>query len=321
MFLIKNYLTIKISKTNGKKDVINFVNNITTNRICQTNDHAIFYTSLLNQFGRFLCDMFVHVFTNDNDSILIETDTKYADDLVVRFKKFDIMDEFEINIDRSLSSFFCPYELFVNSEYQSLLRDKLPNYNDKINFFVQDPRKNKFGFRYICANEQFAFCDSLFEFSYQRYCIYNMVPNSASDMQVEKSIILEYDFEAMNAISFGKGCYLGQELMAKIKHRGQVRKGLVLVKNLPDVYKDGDVISKSVFADSVVSISSAISNQDLKSAKVLSSSNIDNFLTLCSGSKFMNNDILDVNLIDKLSGTKISLLLGRAGVEDEESAI
>ncbi|KAJ8607019.1 hypothetical protein CTAYLR_006255 [Chrysophaeum taylorii] len=40
-------------------------------------------------------------------------------------------------------------------------------------------------------------------------------------------IPLECNLDAINAISFSKGCYLGQELTARAKHRGAVRKRLM----------------------------------------------------------------------------------------------
>lgn len=42
-----------------------------------------------------------------------------------------------------------------------------------------------------------------------------------------EAIPLEYNFVGLNAISFDKGCYVGQELIARTHHRGVIRKRLV----------------------------------------------------------------------------------------------
>jgi folate-binding protein YgfZ len=42
----------------------------------------------------------------------------------------------------------------------------------------------------------------------------------------EEALPLEYNLAGLNAISFKKGCYLGQELTARSHFRGQVRKPL-----------------------------------------------------------------------------------------------
>lgn len=38
---------------------------------------------------------------------------------------------------------------------------------------------------------------------------------------------LEYNLDALNAISYTKGCYVGQELVARTHHKGVVRKRLM----------------------------------------------------------------------------------------------
>lgn len=42
-----------------------------------------------------------------------------------------------------------------------------------------------------------------------------------------EAIPLEYNFVGLNAISFDKGCYVGQELIARTHHRGVIRKRLI----------------------------------------------------------------------------------------------
>jgi len=46
------------------------------------------------------------------------------------------------------------------------------------------------------------------------------------DLIPQQSIILEYGYNDIQAISWTKGCYMGQELMARTFHRGVVRKHL-----------------------------------------------------------------------------------------------
>ena len=42
-----------------------------------------------------------------------------------------------------------------------------------------------------------------------------------------EAIPLQYNFTGLNAISFDKGCYVGQELIARTHHRGVIRKRLL----------------------------------------------------------------------------------------------
>lgn len=55
------------------------------------------------------------------------------------------------------------------------------------------------------------------------------VPDGSRDLPVEKAILLENGLDELNAIDWDKGCYLGQELTARTRYRGLVRKRLMPV--------------------------------------------------------------------------------------------
>ncbi|PKI59557.1 hypothetical protein CRG98_020085 [Punica granatum] len=56
-----------------------------------------------------------------------------------------------------------------------------------------------------------------------------------------EAIPLEYNLEGLNAISFDKGCYVGQELIARTHHRGVIRKRLLPLKFLNETGKEVDL--------------------------------------------------------------------------------
>lgn len=55
------------------------------------------------------------------------------------------------------------------------------------------------------------------------------LPNGSRDMQPEHSVLLEAGFDELNGVSWSKGCYMGQELTARTKYRGLVKRRLVPV--------------------------------------------------------------------------------------------
>ena len=57
----------------------------------------------------------------------------------------------------------------------------------------------------------------------------NLVPESGRDLGPD-SYILEMGFERLNGVDFRKGCYVGQEVTARMKHKTELRKGLRLVE-------------------------------------------------------------------------------------------
>jgi folate-binding protein YgfZ len=56
------------------------------------------------------------------------------------------------------------------------------------------------------------------------------VPSGSRDLVPDKGILLENGFEELHAIDWEKGCYMGQELTARTRYRGLVRKRLLPVE-------------------------------------------------------------------------------------------
>jgi folate-binding protein YgfZ len=56
------------------------------------------------------------------------------------------------------------------------------------------------------------------------------VPDGSRDLVPEKSILLESGFDELNGVDWHKGCYVGQELTARTKYRGLIKKRLFPVR-------------------------------------------------------------------------------------------
>ena len=55
------------------------------------------------------------------------------------------------------------------------------------------------------------------------------VPDGGRDLEIEKSLLLESGFDELHGIDWDKGCFVGQELTARTKYRGLVKKRLLPV--------------------------------------------------------------------------------------------
>ena len=67
------------------------------------------------------------------------------------------------------------------------------------------------------------FKESEYDF-YKKILIINCVPNSVDDLVENKSLLLENNFQNINAIDWNKGCYIGQEITARMKYRALLKK-------------------------------------------------------------------------------------------------
>jgi tRNA-modifying protein YgfZ len=65
--------------------------------------------------------------------------------------------------------------------------------------------------------------------AYERLRLGLGVPDGSRDLVVEKATLLESGFEELNGVDFAKGCFVGQELTARMKYRALVRKRLLPV--------------------------------------------------------------------------------------------
>jgi folate-binding protein YgfZ len=56
------------------------------------------------------------------------------------------------------------------------------------------------------------------------------LPDGSRDLEAEKTVLLEAGFDELNGISWTKGCYMGQELTARTRYRGLLKRRLVPVR-------------------------------------------------------------------------------------------
>ncbi|URE49623.1 Glycine cleavage T-protein C-terminal barrel domain [Musa troglodytarum] len=79
------------------------------------------------------------------------------------------------------------------------------------------------------------------EWHYLQWRLEKGVPEGSTEIPkglAGEAIPLEYNLVGLNAISFDKGCYVGQELVARTHHRGVIRKRLLPLKFVNDNGED-----------------------------------------------------------------------------------
>lgn len=121
-----------------------------------------------------------------------------------------------------------------------------------------DPRLAELGTR-ILADSQFAVGTASatnLEVSAAAYHAHRIglgVPEGGKDYDFGDVYPHEADFDLFNGVSFTKGCYVGQEIVARMQHKTVVRKRVVKVASIgnkrlhdgrPDILADGAVIGR-----------------------------------------------------------------------------
>ncbi len=89
-----------------------------------------------------------------------------------------------------------------------------------------DPRLEAAGWR-ILADPPLA--ETATAADWDRHRIGLGLPDGSRDLEAEKTVLLEAGFDELNGISWTKGCYMGQELTARTRYRGLLKRRLVPV--------------------------------------------------------------------------------------------
>ena len=93
-----------------------------------------------------------------------------------------------------------------------------------------DPRNEGLGFRKIInprakIDKKLEVAEARLNFEFARIDL--KIPRTGYELVPDSTYILEVDFERIKGVSFTKGCFVGQEVTARMKHKGSLKSGLV----------------------------------------------------------------------------------------------
>jgi tRNA-modifying protein YgfZ len=192
---------IEISGEYQKK----FLQGLITQDINKINKNNIVYSAMLNAGGRFLYDFFIF---EHNQIIFLDCFAKRRDEIFNKLNFYKLRADVKIIKNDNLKVFFDEKE------------------DDSAQFNFLDPRNQNLGFR-IYKNSDAPDSENI---AYHQKRISLKIPESEHDLTYEKSLILEFGFNELNAVSYEKGCYIGQELTARTHHLGEIRKKIFHIK-------------------------------------------------------------------------------------------
>jgi len=175
-----------------------FLQNLITSDVAHL-DRAPGYGALLTPQGKFLADFFL---VADGDSILLDAAKDLAPGLLQRLTMYRLRADVQIAMtDLKGTRGTGPMPAGA----------------------VADPRHAALGWRLIGATE----ADDGTDFDALR--VEHLIPEYPRELQPNESFVLEWQLDRLQGIDFRKGCYVGQEVIARMKHKTTLRKGLARV--------------------------------------------------------------------------------------------
>jgi folate-binding protein YgfZ len=208
-----------------------FLQGLISNDVAKVTPTRAVHAALLTAQGRYLHDFFI---VDQGDQLLLDCERARADDLRKRLSLYKLRSKVtltNISEDYRVAACFGPtilVKLGLSEPGQA------KDYAGGIAYV--DPRLAVLGVRIVLQaglgeDPLIALgCVRAGPEDYHAHRIALGVPDGSRDLPVEKAILLENGFDELRGIDWQKGCYVGQELTARTKYRGLVRKRLMPVE-------------------------------------------------------------------------------------------
>lgn len=191
-------MTRAIIKVSGD-DTAKFLQGLVSNDLRKLPQAGILYAAMLTPQGKYLADFFL---VPSGEDILIDVADNLADDLLKRLTMYKL--RAPITLER--------VAMPVSRGTGPAPEGALP-----------DPRHPALGWRLygVALPEDGTDWDAL--------RVAHCIPESGVELIPNETFLLEVGFERLNGLDFRKGCYVGQEVTARMQHKTALRKGLVTV--------------------------------------------------------------------------------------------
>ena len=181
-------------------DRAKFLQGLVTNDVDRLTQGAV-WAAMLTPQGKYLADFFL---VDAGDAILLDVAQPLAAALTKRLSMYKLRADVQI-ADAGLAV------------TQGL--------GDPPAGAVADPRHPALGWRAYGAGPT----GGIDPAAWNALRVAHVVPETGVELLPDQSFILEYGFDRLNGVDFRKGCYVGQEVTARMRHKTELRKGLVRV--------------------------------------------------------------------------------------------
>ncbi len=215
----------------GGGDARDFLQGLVSNDLGRVSPECAVYAALLTPQGRYLHDFFI---VEKDGMFLLDCEAERSADLLRRLKIYTLRSEV------GLADASADYSVAVftgDGAGEKLGLSDIPGEAVVFGGGVAygDPRLAALGARALlprggarAALEDAGFARGEVE-DYERLRLELGIADGSRDLEVEKALLLENGFDELHGVDWEKGCYMGQELTARTKHRGLVKKRLMPV--------------------------------------------------------------------------------------------
>jgi len=210
--LLQRRGVIRVAGVDARK----YLQGLITNDIAKAQDGRAIHAGLLNPQGKVLFDFFV---VAANGGYLLDVVKDKSDELMKRLSFYRLRAEVDIVDEPSLA---------ISAAWGG------EPHPCKDAVVYPDPRLPELGFRLILRADTSAAelgCSPASEADYDTNRIRLGVPEGGLDYGFGEAFPHEALFDQLNGVEFAKGCYVGQEVVSRMEHRGTARRRIVPIES------------------------------------------------------------------------------------------
>jgi len=230
---------------NGE-DVKEFLQNLITNDIEKVTTEMSCFAALLTPQGKYLFDFLI---IKHKSGYFLDYEKKNIDQLYNKLTSYKLRSKVEIlNLSNEFVVVAISKEKFLSIDSSSDAEGFTIKYNEDTIFI--DPRLKKLGARIIINLEKLnlslnklnlnkANIEDYYKFSH------DLGVSQIDNINLQNKIFgIECNYEELNGIDYKKGCYVGQENTARIKHKNKLNKRLLAIKAVEGTINSDEIFSK-----------------------------------------------------------------------------
>jgi tRNA-modifying protein YgfZ len=198
------------------EDATSFLQGLLTNDLERLHPSEARYAALLTPQGKILFDMIVVRAPGEEPSYLIDCTAAQAADLAKRLGFYKLRAKVAIadmSADQAVAAFWGA---------------EAPHVDEGV--LCADPRDPRLGWRAILPRPTAAAFGSEHVNEYEGLRIAVGAPKGGLDFAYGDAFPHDANFDLLHGVDFDKGCYVGQEVVSRMKHRGTARKRIARVK-------------------------------------------------------------------------------------------
>ena len=204
------------------EDRVAYLQGLVSNDVVLAAPGCAVWAALLTPQGKWLADFFIFA---DGERLLLDVEAAQRDDLARRLLRFRLRAKVMVE----------PDPLGVYAAW-----DGCPDTGPDTGRYAPDPRLAEAGWRILACG----LATNATTNDYDAHRLRLGLPDGSRDMELEKSTLLEAGFDELHGVSWTKGCYMGQELTARTKYRGLIKRRLVPVTAAHDLPAPGTPVTR-----------------------------------------------------------------------------